>query len=49
MILLNNWKDGTAEDVFRDFDGTHWLNYGNDEDPVPLNEKPAFKGAEIVS
>jgi len=48
MILLNNWKNCTAEDVFRDFDGTRCGNYRNDEDPVPVNERPAFKGAEIL-
>ena len=47
-MYLNNWKDGTAEDVFRDFDGERWGNYRNDEDPVPLTEKPAFAGAEIL-
>ena len=48
MKLLNNWKDGTADDVFRDFDGTRWGSYRNDDDPVPLAEKPEFKGAEIL-
>lgn len=47
-MYLNNWKDGTAEDVFRDFDGERWGNYRNDDDPVPLAEKPAFAGAEIL-
>lgn len=48
MYLLNNWKDGTANDVFKDFDGTRWINYRNDEDPVQLAEKPEFKGVEIL-
>lgn len=48
MHLLNNWKDGTANDVFSDFDGTRWGNYRNDEGPVPLAEKPEFKGVEIL-
>lgn len=48
MKLLNNWLKGTAEDVFRDFDGTRWDNYRNDEDPVPLAEKPQFKDVEIL-
>ena len=47
-MYLNNWKDGTAEDVFRDFCGERWDNYRNDDDPVPLAEKPAFAGAEIL-
>ncbi len=48
MYLLNNWQDGTADDVFRDFDGERWGAYRNDDDPVPLAEKPQFKGAEIL-
>jgi len=47
-VYLNNWKDGTAEDVFRDFDGARWGNYRNDEDQLPLAEKPPFAGAEIL-
>ncbi len=47
-ILLNNWQDKTVDDVFRDFHGTRWANYSNDEDPVPMAERPEFQGAEIL-
>ena len=47
-MYLNNWKDGKADDVFADFDGTRWDSYPNDKDPVPLAEKPPFAGAEIL-
>lgn len=48
MYLLNNWKNCTADDVFRAFDGTRWGSYRNDDDTVPLAEKPKFAGAEIL-
>ena len=47
-MFLNNWEGGTSEDVFRDFDGSRWSNYRNDEDQVPLSEKPEFKDVEIL-
>jgi hypothetical protein len=47
-ILLNNWQGGAVDDVFRAFEGTRWGGYSNDEDPVPVEEKPKFKGAEIL-
>lgn len=47
-MYLNNWIGGTADDVFREFDGTRWSSYRNDDDQVPLAEKPEFKGAEIL-
>lgn len=46
-ILLNNWAGGTVKDVFTDFDGTRWSAYRND-DAIPIEEKPKFKGAEIL-
>lgn len=45
MILLNNWAGGSANDVFRDFDGDRW---GNRDNAIPLEEKPDFKDAEIL-
>lgn len=47
-MFLNNWAGQSAEDVFKEFDGTRWDNYRNDEDPAPVSEKPEFKGAEIL-
>lgn len=46
-VLLNNWADGEPKDVFTDFDGSRWSAY-RDDDAMPLEEKPEFKGAEIL-
>lgn len=46
-VLLNNWADGEPKDVFQDFDGSRWAAY-RDDDAMPLDEKPEFKGAEIL-
>ena len=46
MRLLNNWEGGTANDVFRDFDGERWK--WSHDDATPLEEKPNFKDAEIL-
>ncbi len=47
MELLNDWKGQTAFDVFKEFDGTRWSAYRED-DAIPLEEKPEFKGFEIL-
>lgn len=46
-IYLNDWKDGTATDVFTDFDGTRWSAY-RDDDAVPVQDKPEYQGVEIL-
>ena len=46
-ILLNNWAERTAKDVFTDFDGTRWSAYRED-DAIPVEGKPEFAGAEIL-
>lgn len=46
-FLLNNWADGQVKDVFTDFDGSRWSHY-RDDDAIPVEEKPEFKGAEIL-
>lgn len=46
-VLLNNWEGQTVSDVFKDFDGTRWSAY-RDEDAPPVEEKPEFKGCEIL-
>ena len=45
MRLLNNWAGGTAEDVFRDFDGSR---YSCRDDIPPSSENPAYKDVEIL-
>jgi hypothetical protein len=47
VILLNNWEGQTAADVFTDFDGSRWSAY-REPDAMPVEEKPEFKGAEIL-
>ena len=47
-MYLNNWQNGAACDVFRDFDGSRWYSYRNEDDQVPLEEKPEFKGVDIL-
>jgi hypothetical protein len=47
-MFLNNWEGGTSEDVFSNFDDYRWRHYRNDEDQVPLSEKPEFKDVEIL-
>ena len=46
-VFLNDWKDETAETVFREFDGTRWSHY-RAEDAVPVQDKPEYKGVEIL-
>lgn len=46
-VLLNNWAGGTVKDVFTEFDGSRWSEY-RDTDATPVEEKPEFKGAEIL-
>lgn len=46
-ILLNNWQGQTPADVFTEFDGSRWSSY-REPDAVPVEEKPKFKGAEIL-
>lgn len=46
-IYLNDWKDGTAADVFTDFDGERWSAY-REEDAIPVQDKPQYQGVEIL-
>lgn len=46
-ILLNNWQGDTAATVFTAFDGQQWAAY-REPDAIPVEEKPEFKGAEIL-
>jgi hypothetical protein len=46
-VLLNNWAGKTPLDVLTEFDGTRWSAYRED-DAIPVDEKPEFKGAEIL-
>lgn len=46
-IYLNDWADGTAVDVFTNFDGTRWSAYRED-DAIPVQDKPEYRGIEIL-
>jgi hypothetical protein len=46
-VLLNNWQGQTPADVFTEFDGARWSAY-REPDAMPVEEKPEFKGAEIL-
>lgn len=47
MKLLHDWADRTAADVFKDFSGTRWDAY-REEDSTPVEEQPQFAGFEII-
>ncbi|GAB3763664.1 hypothetical protein GCM10028796_17570 [Ramlibacter monticola] len=46
-ILLNNWEGQSVTDVFTEFDDSRWSAY-REPDAMPVEEKPEFKGAEIL-
>lgn len=47
MKLLHDWEGKTQADVFKDFDGTRW-DYYREEDSAPVEEKPQFAGFEVL-
>jgi hypothetical protein len=46
-IYLHDWEGEDASAVFTEYNGERWNSY-KEEDSCPLEEKPEFKGVEIL-